>query len=47
MRQSRLILGQLFPAEGCGALGTEIKFVPVLINRIKLGAGLDGVYRAG
>ena len=40
MRQSRLIGGQLFPAKGGGALRAEIKFVPVLIYRIELGAGL-------
>ena len=35
-----LIPIELFPSEWCGTLRTEIKFVPVLIDGIKFGAGL-------
>ena len=40
MQQKYLIRCKLFPAEGSGALRAEIKFVPVLIDGIKFGAGL-------
>ena len=40
MQQVHLVRCQLFPAEGCGALRTEIEFVSVLIDCIKFGAGL-------
>ena len=42
LQQVYLVRGQLLPAERRGTLRAEIKFISVLIDRIELGADLDG-----